>query len=279
MKPPEIPRISRDDAVTDLADAVAETGAVIVEDLVASGDVTAILDEVRPHVEAVDPETRSKSDFLQAFYRGVRNVSGLASKSRTFVEAMLLHPVLLGAADTLLLANCDSYTLNVAQLVVRDPGSGPQLLHRDEMVWTYLPQPHADIEVAVVAALSDFTRENGATALVPGSHRWEPGRQPEPHEITHAEMPAGAGVIYLGSTIHGGGDNASDQPRPGLHMSYVVGWLRPEENNCLATPPAVARQLPRRAQELVGYATHSKHGHHGAVDLRDPIEMLAVGEL
>jgi hypothetical protein len=122
-----------------------------------------------------------------------------------------------------------------------------------------------------VTALVDFTRENGATVVVPGSHRWEPGRQPEDHELAYAEMPAGATVIYRGSTIHGGGANSSDTSRPGLHVSYVAGWLRPEENNTLATPLDVARLLPRRAQDLIGYDIHDATsvggGFLGCVDL------------
>ena len=101
--------------------------------------------------------------------------------------------------------------------------------------------------------------------------------------LSRPRSPAGAGVVYLGSTIHAGGHNRSDHLRTGIHMSYVVGWLRPEEHTVLATPPDVARRLPRRAQELVGYAIHDATsiggGYLGAVDLRDPVEMLSSGDL
>jgi ectoine hydroxylase-related dioxygenase (phytanoyl-CoA dioxygenase family) len=68
-----------------------------------------------------------------------------------------------------------------------------------------------------------------------------------------------------------------------MHMSFVVGWLRTEENNTLSTPPDVARRLPRRTQELLGYAAHDAiavgGGYLGAVDLLDPIELLGQGKL
>jgi ectoine hydroxylase-related dioxygenase (phytanoyl-CoA dioxygenase family) len=96
-------------------------------------------------------------------------------------------------------------------------------------------------------------------------------------------MPAGAAIVYLGSTIHGGGVNSTERARIGVHMSYMAGWLRSEENNCLPTPPAVARTLPRRAQELLGYGMHDAAaiggGYLGSVDLRDPVDLLASGEL
>lgn len=133
-------------------------------------------------------------------------------------------------------------------------------------------------------ALVDFTRENGATRLIPGSHQWELERTPEESEGVYAEMPAGSAVIYLGSTIHGGGANSTQDPwRRGMHLSYVLGWLRTEENHYLATPPEIARSLPRQAQQLLGYAAHDAlamgGGYLGALDLRDPADMLADGSL
>ena len=97
-------------------------------------------------------------------------------------------------------------------------------------------------------------------------------------------MPAGSAVLYLGSTLHGGGANTSKRlQRRGLHLSYVVGWLRTEENNVLSTPPDIARSLPRRAQELIGYGAHDAiadgGGYLGTLDLRSPVDLLEEGSL
>ena len=94
-----------------------------------------------------------------------------------------------------------------------------------------------------------------------------------------AVMPPGAAVLYLGSTIHGAGANTTaDRRRRGMHLSYVVGWLRTEENQFLSVPAEVVRTLPRRAQELLGWVAHDAiaagGGYLGTVDLRDPIELL-----
>jgi ectoine hydroxylase-related dioxygenase (phytanoyl-CoA dioxygenase family) len=160
-------------------------------------------------------------------------------------------------------------------------------------VWSDVPRPHPELQLATVIAFVDFTRENGATRVVPGSHRW-PDRQllpaeqivfhqPEPEQIAYAEMSAGSAVIYSGGTIHAGGANSTSIPRRGAHLSYCLGWLRTEENNYLSSPPAVAATLPRRAQELLGYALHDSiprgGGYLGMVRMQDPVELLARGEL
>jgi ectoine hydroxylase-related dioxygenase (phytanoyl-CoA dioxygenase family) len=208
----------------------------------------------------------------------------VATRSRVFAEEVLCHPFYAGLCDAILGPNCSRYQLNVAQVMDRGPGAEQQLLHRDEDVWVHLPRPHPEVELASVIALVDFTAELGATVVAPGSHRWERGRQPAPEELACAEMPAGSAVVYLGSTIHAGGLNATaDRWRRGMHMSFVVGWLRTEDNNYLSTPPEIARTLPRRSQELLGYAAHDAieagGGYLGTVDLLDPIDLLAQGKL
>jgi ectoine hydroxylase-related dioxygenase (phytanoyl-CoA dioxygenase family) len=197
---------------------------------------------------------------------------------------VLCHPLLLSVCDALLGPACARYQLNIAHVLDRGPGAEAQFLHRDEMVWVHVPRPHPELQLATVIALEDFRVENGATRAVPGSHRWPAERQPEPGEIADAVMPAGAAVIYLGSTTHGAGANTTaDRRRRGMHVSYVVGWLRTEENQYLSVPASVVRELPRRAQELLGWAAHDAlsagGGYLGTVDLRDPVELLAENKL
>ena len=111
--------------------------------------------------------------------------------------------------------------------------------------------------------------------MVPGSHRWDPERQAEPHEIVQAEMPAGSALVYLGSTMHGGGANTTaDVRRRGMFFGFVVGWLRTEENTFLTVPIEAVRSMPLRVQELLGYKSH---GPIGVVDVGSPMVMLTDG--
>ena len=130
-------------------------------------------------------------------------------------------------------------------------------------------------------ALVDFTAENGATRVAPGSHRWPHDRMARPTSSCPPRWPPGRPFVYLGSTLHGGGANVTtDVRRRGMHVSYCLGWLRTEENQYLSTPIDVVRTLPRESQALLGYAAHdgiaAGGGYLGAVRVQDPLALLAA---
>ena len=280
-----IPRLIASAPSEEIVAGLREHGAVIVEGVISAELLRRFNAEIDPILEQVSPKRSYLNPFIEHFYGDrVRQITGMAGRSRIFAEEILCHPFYTEICDAILGPSCARYQLNVAQVMDRGPGAEQQLLHRDEDVWIQLPRPHSEVELASVIALVDFRAEIGATMVAPGSHRWERRRRPEPEELGSAEMPAGSAVVYLGSTIHGGGANTTaDRWRRGMHMSFVVGWLRTEENNYLGTPPDVARTLSRRAQELRGYAAHdaiaSGGGYLGAVDLLDPVELMAQGKL
>ncbi len=280
-----LPRLKSTDPLPEMVSALLQQGALVIDGLLERETVERVNAELDPYVEAAQSEREFLNPALAWFFgKRTRHVTAVASKSMTFASEVLCHPTLLGVSDAVLGPSCARYQLNLAHVLDRGPGAEAQFLHRDELVWIHVPRPHPELQLASVIALVDFTRQNGATQVAPGSHRWPSERSPEEHELVSAEMPAGSAVIYLGSTLHRGGANTtSDVWRRGMHLSYVLGWLRTEENHYLATPPEIARTLPRRAQELLGYAAHDAlaagGGYLGALDLRDPVEMLAEGDL
>jgi hypothetical protein len=289
-----IERFASSDDVDVVGAAVERDGAAIIEGLLPSRVVEQVNEDVEAAVAAADPDTTLFNPVMQAFHGPhTRQVTGVPGISRTFAVDVMCHPMLLGLCDRILLPSCARYQLNLGHLLQRGPGAADQWLHRDEAVWSDLPQPHAEVQLASVIAFVDFTRENGATRVVPGSHRWPdrwllPSEQaarpgPSPDQIAVAEMPAGSAIVYSGGTIHAGGANATDLPRRGAHLSYCLGWLRTEENNYLSVPPSLAATLPRKAQELVGYAVHDSlsrgGGYLGMVRMQDPVTLLERGEL
>jgi ectoine hydroxylase-related dioxygenase (phytanoyl-CoA dioxygenase family) len=282
----ELPRVADGRDPSAVLDALHEHGGVIVEQFVDDETVAAINAEVESAVAAAEVGMRTVNEAVQAFFgQHTKHLSGLAGLSPTFADRVLPHPVYRAVCDAILLPQCSRYRLNLGHLIVRGPGAQAQIPHRDEDVWPHFPRPHADIQVASLLALTAFTPENGATRLVPGSHRWEDrSRRPEPDEVAVAAMPAGGAVIYLGSTVHYAGDNVTaDTWRRGVHVSYTLGWLRTEENNFLAVPPSIARTLSPEAQAIIGYAVHDAieigGGYLGMVHMRDPMELLVEGAL
>lgn len=288
-------RFTRDDDPDAIHAALVADGAAIVEGLLAPDVVARVNDEVEGAVSSADPAAPMFNPILAAFHGAqTRQVAGVAGISRTFATDVMCAPLLLALCDRVLLPACARYQLNIGHLLQRGPGAEDQWLHRDEVVWSDVPRRDGvDLQLASVIAFVDFTRDSGATRLVPGSHRW-PDRELSPAEqvlreppaagqIAYAEMPAGSAVVYTGGVIHGGGANTTTVARRGAHLSYCLGWLRTEENNYLAVPPATAAALPRQAQELLGYAVYDSiprgGGYLGMVRLQDPVELLARGDL
>ena len=252
-------------------------GAVIVEDILMPKELTNLNSEMDQLVAAVKPGLRNPTtDTMIEFYgHSTIRIDGLPAKSKTFLDVMLL-PQLCETVDHFLLPNCDDYLFNTGQLIQIGPGETAQDLHRDEDTWdlrtNILPWPRPPLEVEAMFALTDFTAANGATQVVPGSHRWPRDREAKPSEIARAEMKAGSALFYLGSAIHGGGANeTTDQHRRGMFVGYVVGWLRTEENMFLTVPIEKVRSMPTRIQELLGYKAL---GALGVVDVGSPMVLL-----
>jgi ectoine hydroxylase-related dioxygenase (phytanoyl-CoA dioxygenase family) len=248
-------------------------GAVIVEDALSAAQLQGLNTDLDDVIAATAPGLRHPSAERMVEFYGHQTIrlDGLPAKSTTFCE-LLSASFMSRLADDLLLPNCVDYLLNTAQLIQIGPGETAQALHRDEDAWSYYTGAKPLLQVEAMFALSDFSIDNGCTQVVPGSHRWEATREAQPEEIGRAEMSAGSALVYLGSTMHGGGANVTaDEWRRGMFFGYVVGWLRTEENFFLTVPIEQVRDMPTRAQELLGYKAH---GGIGVVDVGSPMVML-----
>lgn len=215
------------------------------------------------------------------FGRRTRRFGALLAKARS-AEDLVLHERILPLCERVLKADdlgrqrCDNIQLNISQGIGIGPGEPEQVIHRDQdLFWVkHWPAWRQGYEVLVNAlfCIDDFTRENGATRFVPGSCGWDLERWPQDHEIVQAEAKAGAAILWVGSMMHGGGANRTELVRRGAVISYNLGWLQPGEKSLLSIPPDVARKLPRRAQQLLGYQVHRPT--LGWVEGRNPIEWL-----
>jgi ectoine hydroxylase-related dioxygenase (phytanoyl-CoA dioxygenase family) len=200
---------------------------------------------LQPHI---DQAPFGHDEFLGA---KTKRLGSLFTKSEA-AQALATHPLILALAESVLLEYATNFQLNFSGVMHLEQGALAQNLHRDGDIY---PLSHIGITTLMPTmwALTDFHRGNGGTQVVPGSHLWDNERRAAAQEIITTEMPAGSVLIYLGGTLHGGGDNRSTDPRTGLALQYSLGWLRQEENQYLAHPPEVARTFSESLRRLIGY--------------------------
>lgn len=231
--------------VENVSEGLLADGYAIIEGFLGPDEVKRARDEFH----AILAKTPTGRNDFEGF--ATQRVYALFAKARSF-DGPAIHPLSLGVLDRAL----GSYQLSAPVGIQIGQGEKAQLLHRDESVYP-LSDPHPPVVVNSMWPLDDFVEANGATRIVPESHRWPRNRFPDGNSpIVVAEMPAGSAMFYLGNLWHGGGANRTDRPRLGVILEYVVTWLRPQENHCLAVPRAIAKTLPPRLQELLGYNIH-----------------------
>ena len=259
-----VSRLAGDSSVQAINDALDRDGVVIVEDFCPKAWLDGYNAQVQP---LIDDHIRTYTgvemfdDFLG--YQTIR-LQGLASKTPAFVD-VLADTRLLGVMDHLLGPLCTSYMLSAAELIEIRNQETAQRLHTDNNSWPTHIQNMGPLVANAMVALSDFTEDNGATLVVPGSHLWAKGHLPQPEDIAQAVMPAGSVAFFTGDTIHAGGTSTSDQSRRGLSISYCVGWLRPVENHYLNLNIDDVRAMPERARELLGYDVYDGTGRGNGV--------------
>lgn len=180
-----------------------------------------------------------------------QRVYNVLSKTRA-TDQLAVHPRILGLMDRLFEPG---FLLSQSQIINILPGEAPQGLHHDDAFY-HLPRPRQPLGAATVWAIDDFTEDNGATVIVPGSHSWGNDRQAARSEALPAVMPAGSVVFFLGTTWHGGGENNSPSARFAITHQYCEAYMRQQENYLLELSKDTVRTLSPVLQALVGYSIY-----------------------
>lgn len=222
-------------------------GYVIIPDAVPPGVIAAIEGDLASEF--------AQTPFCEGGFYGARTKRfGRLLARSPVTSALVQHTLILDITEQVLGPWCDTLQLNLTQAIALHPGALPQLPHRDQDMW------RGDVGVReylvnVMWPFTDYTRDNGATLIWPGSHGARASAEPEGEPIV-AEMRPGSALLFLGSTLHGAGGNATGEVRRGAIVSYCLGWLKPYENQWLAYPPPVARRFSPELAALVGYRQH-----------------------
>ncbi len=264
-----IEHLPADTASEAVAAVLARDGCVVVDRLAPGEVMDAVDTEMKPYVDA----TKSGVDPFSG--HDTRRTGALIARSPT-ARDLVSHPLVLATAKEVL-EGATNFQLHLTQIIAIGPGESGQAIHRDQWAFDFFPFPMGyEVQCNTLWAMTDFSEENGATRLVPGSHRHEDRLRLTESDTEPAEMQAGSVLFYTGSLYHGGGANRSAETRYGLNLTYARAWLRQEENQYLSVPPEIARELPESLLRLIGYA-RGAYALGYIDDLRDPIEALRAG--
>jgi ectoine hydroxylase-related dioxygenase (phytanoyl-CoA dioxygenase family) len=227
-----------------------------------------LVDAIAGELERLERELCARP--ARNIFEGTRTVRiyNLLARGKVF-ERIPVHEHVLPIVEQVLDRGCLVSSLSSIAI---GPGETPQPLHADDQLIP-LPRPHPPIIVNSMWAITDFSDENGATRIIPGSHRRaHPPALGETEPTQPAAMRRGSVMVYDGSLWHGGGANRSRAVRVGIAMNYCAGWVRQQENQQLGIPVEIARRFSPRLRQLVGYGLY--RGIIGHIDRHSPLELL-----
>jgi ectoine hydroxylase-related dioxygenase (phytanoyl-CoA dioxygenase family) len=243
---------------------------------IAEDGYTILPDAIEPDFVAEIDETLLKLERelgtvpAENLFEGVRTnrVYNLLVHGPTF-ERIPIHPNVLPVVEGVL---DPGLLISSLSSIAIGPDERPQPIHADDQLIP-LTRPHVPIICNTMWAITDFTEENGATRLIPGSHLLPDAPNPlEHYESIAAEMTKGSVLVWVGSLWHGGGANVTDTRRVGIAMNYCAGYIRQQENQQLGIPVPLVKQFPRRLQELIGYSVYN--GLVGHIDKQHPAKVV-----
>ncbi|CAM4235283.1 Phytanoyl-CoA dioxygenase (PhyH) [Mycobacterium basiliense] len=239
--------------------ALDRDGYVIWENLLGDEQCQQIREIVRPWLGHTGRNTFEG--------RHTQRIYSVLSRTRV-CDRLVDHPRVLAVLDRLLMPN---YLLSALQAINILPGETAQLAHHDDGFYP-VPRPRAPLAAATIWAIDDFTANNGATVVIPGSQRWGKRRPGPDDRALPVVMPAGSCVFFVGTLWHGGGANTSSGERLAVTAQYCEPWLRPMEAFSLSVSREIARTVSEDIRRMLGYSIHPPFV--GAVDGLHPLRLL-----
>lgn len=243
---PSLQKLPATASTEEILKVISRDGALILEDVLKPADIAQFRQELDPYMQATEA---GRDDFTG---RQTTRTGSLITRSAK-ARDMVLNETVVNAANAFLGPFCQRIQLHVTQIIRLKPGQGKQMIHRDRWAWGKYMQKDIEPQFNTIWAITDFTEENGATQVVPGSLEWPDDRKAKPEEICQAAMSAGSVLLYTGGVFHSGGENRSTSDRIGANLTYTLGWLRQEENQYLSCPPELAKEYSPEMQDMLGY--------------------------
>ncbi|MGH1491630.1 MAG: phytanoyl-CoA dioxygenase family protein [Acidimicrobiales bacterium] len=264
----ELRKFTSDTPSVEIVEAIQTDGAAILTNVLDRAACELVRQDLDPWIAATPGGRDSFSG------ENTHRTGALVARSPASRE-LVMHDKIVELAHTFLDPYTNRIQLHLTQVISIGPGQPTQPLHRDRLAWGGFIPREIEPQFNTIWALTDFTEDNGATRVVPGSPGWDDDRRPTDDEKTQAVMEAGSVLLYSGSVIHGGGENRSDETRVGVNITYTLGWLRTEENQYLSCPPEIAKDLDPALADMIGYT----QGNYALGYYSDPAQVSSHSDL
>ncbi|TWS26306.1 phytanoyl-CoA dioxygenase family protein [Tsukamurella sputi] len=277
-------RVARTTPVAEILEIVARDGGVIIEGLLTADQVARFNAEIEAPLQALAAGSTHELAAVQEFHgANTKRLTNLVTHSPVFREEIIDHDLVHALCDATFLEESGTYWMTTAQVIEIGPGNAPQRLHRDLGNWyPFVAMGPAGPEVTLnfLIALTDFTEENGATRVIPGSNRWPDFTDyGSPEQTIPAIMNAGDALFISGRTVHSGGANVTtDEYRRAVSFAFNPGFLTGEEAYPFLVDREVVTTLPERVQRILGFRSQYPTGSPGLwqVDYRELADHLGL---
>ncbi|MFJ9824515.1 phytanoyl-CoA dioxygenase family protein [Streptomyces sp. NPDC101160] len=263
-------RIPASAPVEEILAVFREDGGVIIEGLLSPDQVERFNREIDPSMRELSAGSKHDDEFVAEFHgKNTKRLTNLVTLSETFRNEIIEIDLVHALADAVYLEESGTYWMTTAQVIEIGPGNAAQYLHRDlENYFPFIGMGPAGPEVTInfFTALTDFTEENGATRVIPGSNHWENFAEDRgaPEQTVPALLRAGDALFFSGKTVHGGGANVtSDNYRRALSVNFNPGYLVGEEAYPFLIDLDLAKTLSPRVQSLIGFRSQYPKGSPG----------------
>ena len=183
---------------------------------------------------------------------GQRTVGSLLHRGEIF-ERLVQHPALMEIGDALL---GDDMTLSSYAARILEPGARPMGAHIDYPYWA-MRGPFAvrpPLMLQVIWMMQDFTEENGATLVAPGSQ--QQGTPPDAAEFAREAIvvtgSSGSAIVSHGLLWHDTSPNRTEKPRVSMLINYGLKVIRPMEPGIANVPAEVMERATPKLRRLLG---------------------------
>ncbi|SNY89491.1 Ectoine hydroxylase-related dioxygenase, phytanoyl-CoA dioxygenase (PhyH) family [Nocardia amikacinitolerans] len=276
--------VPADTPVADILAIIRRDGGVIIKGFLTKDQIDRFNADVEAPLQALRPGSTHDNEIVAAFHgSNTKRLTNLVTHSPTFRNEIIGKDLVHELCDAVYLEESGTYWMTTAQVIEIGPGNAAQILHRDLGNWYPFigmgPQG-PEVTINFLIAFTDFTEENGATRVIPGSNHWENFEDNGTPEATiPAVMNAGDALVISGKVVHGGGANkTTDEYRRGVAFAFNPGFLTPEEAYPFLVDREVAETLPPRVQRVLGFRSQYPTGSPGLwqVDYADLADHLGL---